>query len=201
MTTVIKLHGVPEAIIAMRELPRRVQLRHLRIALNAGGGILKSTAQSLVPASTGLLKKSLGVKVKIPDASYNSAHHGKPAYVVIGPRRRFVRAAVVKAGKTRLLGDKTALKRVLGGGKVQVRSPSRYAHLVERGTRSHSVVAKNAKVLSNGTSFFGTRATVQANPKSFLRRAVSISGAAAQNKVIAKLHEGIESEAAALSRA
>jgi hypothetical protein len=200
MTTPIKLHGVPEAIHAMRELPRRVRIRHLRIALNAGGGVLKSAATSLVPTQFGVLKKSLGVKVTIPDASYNAAHHGRPAYVVVGPRRRFARAFVSSKSGPKLLSDKKALKRVLGGGKVNARVPSRYAHLVEFGTKKHLVAATRGRVLSDGANTFGRKATVGARPKSFLRRAVTIAGAAAQNKVIAKLHEGIKSEAAALSR-
>jgi hypothetical protein len=197
----IELKGVKQAMKALEELPRRIAHKHLRIALNAGGGILKRTAESQVPASTGLLKKSLGVKVKIPDASFNIKHHGKAAYVVIGPRRNFVRASANKNGKTALLSDKKALKRVLGGGKVKTRNPARYAHLVHGGTKSHSVSVKAARVLSNGMQTFGRRVTIRAKPNQFLTRTVAMSGAAAQAKTISKLHEGVLSEAKQLTNA
>lgn len=195
-----EVKGLPQALAALRELPRRVGFKHMRIALNAGGGVLKRAAEANVPKETGLLKKSLGVKVKIPDASFNTRHHGKPAYVLIGPRRNFVRASIGgNKGKTKLLSDKKALKRVLGGGKVNVRNPARYAHLVEGGTRLHAVNAKNAKVLSNGSQMFGRRAMVKAKPNAFLRRAVNSSGIVAQTKILQKLREGVLSEALALT--
>ncbi len=109
-------------------LPRRVGLRVFRIALNAWGGTVRNFAKSKARRETGLLQKSLKVKVKIPDASYNTAHHGKPAYVIVGPARDVV--GPVANGK--LLSIRKATKRVLSGGRVKTRRPSRYAHLVER---------------------------------------------------------------------
>lgn len=111
------------------ELPRRVGLRVFRIALNAWGGIVKSHEKRLAHrGATGLLARSPTVKVRIPDASYNVKHHGRPAYVMVGPDRRLVRPF---AGGT-TLSIKKATKRVLSGGRVHVRKPSRYAHFVEK---------------------------------------------------------------------
>jgi hypothetical protein len=192
--------GVRETLHALEELPKRVGHKHLRIAMNAGGGILKRSAESHVPTETGLLRKSLGVKVKIPDASFNAKHHGKPAYAVIGPRRNFVRASITgKQGKPQLLTDRKALKRVLGGGKVKTRNPARYAHLVHGGTKSHAVNAVRARVLSNGTQTFGRRVVVSAKPNRFLERAVQSAGSPAKAKVFSKLQEGILSEARQLA--
>jgi hypothetical protein len=199
MTIRMELKGVPQAMAALSELPRRVGFKHLRIALNAGGGILKQSAMSHAPSKTGLLRKSIGVKVKIPDASFNVKHHGKAAYIVIGPRRGFVRASINNAGAAKLLSDRKALKRVLGGGRVNTRNPARYAHLVHGGTKLHQVSVKRARVLSDGLNTFGRRAMVRAKPNQFLQRAVASSGAAAQAKIISKLHEGIMSEARQLA--
>ena len=195
MTVVMKLFGVKETQHAMRHVPRQVQFRHLRIGMNAGCGILKRSAQGYINDETGLLSKSLSVKVKIPDASHNRAHHGKPAYGVIGPKRNFVRASVRAAsGKSRLLSDKKAFNRVMGGGRVSVRNPARYAHLVHGGTKSHVVSAKRVKKLSDGRTIFGSSVTVRAKPNRFLSKAVASSGAAAQAKVVSKLHEGLIEE-------
>lgn len=96
----VRIHvaGVKEALRAFDELPRKVRFKHLRIALNAGAGLIRDRAASLARRETGLLAGSLGIKVKIPDASYNEKHHGKPAYAVIGPKR--------KSGHMMLLTDK-----------------------------------------------------------------------------------------------
>ncbi len=110
------------------ELPRRVGLRVYRIALNAWGGVVKPIQVARARRQTGLLAKSPRVKVVIPDASYNAKHHGKPAYVMVGPSRDVV-APVVRGKKVSI---RKATKTVLGGGRVQTRRPSRYAHLVER---------------------------------------------------------------------
>jgi hypothetical protein len=112
-------------------LPRRVGFRVLRKALNAWGGYVRNVAKSLAPEQTGLLKKSLKVKVVIPDASFNEKHHGRPAYVMVGPSRD----AVGPVSGGRLLSIRKATKLVRSGGRVQTRRPSRYAHLVERGTQ------------------------------------------------------------------
>ena len=151
----------------------------MRIALNAGGGVIRDAAAALAPKETGLLKKSLKVKVRVPDASKNPAHHGKPAYAMIGPSRNVVGVqAYRKSGarakfktarlKSRKKGeaDRWARSGLLVG--TNLRRPSRYAHLVEKGTKR------------------GVKAT------RFMARAVSVAGEAASAKVISKLQECLE---------
>lgn len=130
MTTriIVDQASVAKLVKNLEVLPRRVGLKVFRIALNAWGGVVRNTSRSLARRQTGLLRKSLTVKVKIPDSSYNVKHHGRPAYVIVGPARNVV--GPVASGK--LLSIRKATKRVLSGGKVQTRRPSRYAHLVER---------------------------------------------------------------------
>lgn len=167
MSMTIRLHGVQESLMAFRELPRRVGFKHLRIALNAGGGIVKNRYASIVPRETGLLSKSIGVKVTIPDASYNTAHHGRPATAVVGVKRRAGR--MMRVGrKGKLMGfgaaqrELVAERKRLAAGKVgraldreraavrftlasvvgaRYRSPSRYAHLAGPRRRGKDILA------------------------------------------------------------
>src|SRR5688572_21122460 len=90
MTLVMKVFGVNDCLAAFRELPMTVQNRGMRIGLNAAAGVIRDAAKANAPKETGLLRQSLKIKVRIPNASYNAAHHGKPAYAVIGPARRVV---------------------------------------------------------------------------------------------------------------
>lgn len=135
----IAFHVDPKTLsktqFALEQLPVRTQLRQQRIALNAMGGEIKREMVARAPRDSGLLKKSPGVKVKIPNASRNARHHGKPAYVVIGPRRKVI-GAVGLSGKVR---RRTRILRTAGqfasAGGIQIRRPTRYAHLLEKGHR------------------------------------------------------------------
>lgn len=133
MTLRIHVAGIKDCVAAFRELPRGVRNRGMRIAMNAGAGVVRDAAVIRAPRETGLLKRAQKIRVKIPDASYNTAHHGRPAYAVIGTSRRIVAAVGRTArGKTRRISDKRATKIVLAGGRVGVRKPSRYAHVAGR---------------------------------------------------------------------
>lgn len=122
--------SVKRLVSNLERLPRRVGIKHLRIGLNAWGGVVRDIARQNVLKRTRLLDKALIVKVTIPDASRNVAHHGKPARVMVGPGRRFVQARL--GGKR--LTDRKAVKAVLSGKKVRVQKATRYAHLVEKKT-------------------------------------------------------------------
>lgn len=196
MTTTIKVFGVPKAMRAFEELPKRIGLKHLRIALNSGGGIVKTAYASAVRRRTGLLSKSIAVKVTIPNASFNSKHHGKPATAVIGVKRkagRFMR--INKQGNLKGFGaaqkflvaerkrlgtegklpplrrEQAAVKAAVQKfGDAQYISPSRYAHLAGPRRRGADVVA----------------------------RVVSQTKAQVVAKITEKLTQGIESERASL---
>lgn len=149
----IDQRSVAHFTTAMRELPRRVAIFTVRVALNAWGGVVRDKAVPLARRQTGMLAKSLGVKVKIPDASFNKAHHGKPAYVLVGPKRRsgrmlrkdnlkgfgaaqreLVATRKLLAGKGKPLErERLAVRLVKSTYDAVYRNPSRYAHLVEGG--------------------------------------------------------------------
>jgi hypothetical protein len=167
--------------------------------------VVKDKAKSLARRETGLLSKSIGVKVTIPDASFNKAHHGKPAYVVVGPKRksgRFMRRTASgslkgfgkaqkelkaqrnffkAAGANPLARERLAVRMTKKQfGEAQYRNPTRYAHLVEHG---------HAK--GKGRS--------SARPYPFIGPAQSHGNTAGLAKFTSKLREGIETEARRLA--
>lgn len=187
--------------IAMQQLPRRVGLRHLRIALNAWGGVVKEVAQSLAREETGLLRKSIGVKVIIPDASWNVAHHGRPSRVIVGAKRKSGRMMRVKksgglagfgkaqralvaerkrletSGVKPLARERAAVKGVLQAfSGARYRNPTRYAHLVEKGHKKGK-----------------GRASARAYP--FIAPAQKAGNTRGLAKLAQKLRQGIEEEA------
>jgi len=148
----VKIHiqGIEQAMANLGALPRKVALKHLRIALSAAGGEVKQQVIALVPRRTKLLAQSQAVKVKIPAASWDVKHHHKPAYVVIGTKRGAVGAGIRAGGKLRKVSIRKATKHVLGGGQVQTIRPSRYAHLANIHTKymdraSHSAGPRAAE--------------------------------------------------------
>lgn len=199
MALAVKVFGVQDCIEAFRDLPRTVRNKHMRIGLNAAGGVIRDAAVNFAPKETGLLRKAIKVKVKVPDASHNPLHHGRPAYAVVGPARR-IASAVTTSGKgsLRAVGRNAAINAAFKGKTVTRRRPSRYAHLVERGTKAHVIRARNAAVLASASRVFGRSVRHPGTKgKNFLQQAARTAGAAAQNKMLAKLYQGITDWASA----
>jgi HK97 gp10 family phage protein len=197
MTLVLRVGGVQDTLNAFRDLPRAIRNKHMRIAMNAGAGVIRDAAVANAPKQSGLLRKSLKIKVRVPDASYNVKHHGKPAYAVIGPARHVVARVATIKGVVKTITTRQAIKRSFGGGGFTTRRPSRYAHLVEKGTRPHGIKAKSGGLLSNQQAVFGRSVKHPGTkPQRPMARAVQSSGEAAKNKVIQKLHDGIANWAA-----
>jgi hypothetical protein len=185
-----KLSGVPECIAALKHVPDSIKRKHLRVALNAAGGLLKQGAISRVPARTRLLKQALGVKV-------TQKRNGE-WYTVVGAKRGMRRAVkTTRAGKTKALSKRATsnLKFTPGGGARQYIDPARYLHLVEKGTRAHYVSVKNKRVLAGNGGIWGRRAVVRAKASRFMAATAQSVGPAAQAKAIHKLQEAILSHA------
>lgn len=178
MSLRIQVFGINELKGALLDLPRSLQNRHMRIAMNAGGGVIRDAAVARAPRETGLLKRSLKVKVRVPDASFSKAHHGKSAYAVIGPSRQVV--GVQKYRKSWALGgfktvrlarrkkgeqDRFQKSRLIVA--TTLRRPSRYSHLVEKGTKR------------------GVKAV------RFLAGAARSAGSLAKAAIVRKLNQGI----------
>lgn len=116
---------------ALTEFPKALRRKHYRIALSAGGGVFKRLVLPLVPEETGLLRRSMGVKVVIPN------NPNKAAVSITGPRRGFKRAVYRTAkGLLRTAGKKRAVT------AKKFRNPTRYAHLA--GPRRKSTFMQRA---------------------------------------------------------
>lgn len=134
---VARVFGVQDTLQAFLELPQTIQNKGMRIGLNAAGGVIRDAAVANAPRESGLLRKSIKVKVKIPNASYNRQHHGRPAYAVVGPARRIVQAVLMTSKGARQKGAAGLAKAHNKGGRIQIRRPSRYAHLAGPGRKAN----------------------------------------------------------------
>lgn len=186
LALVQKVEGIEKCLHNLTEMPRRIQNKLMRIALNAGGGVIKQTVVSLAPSKH--LKRHQTVKVK-------QKRNGE-WYAAIGTKR----------GKTITIKKKGTInrKRRPSESFTQIKrfNVSRIAHLLDQGTKSHDVTAKNKRVMAtpiNGKwQVFGKRVMVRAKATNYMSRAASIAGPAATAKTVRKLNEGITTEAVAL---
>jgi len=189
MAVTIKMEGMPEAIRALNQLEGRVKFKHLRIALNAAMSPIKRQAVATTPEDTGLLRRSIRIKVKIPDASYNPAHHGRPAYGLVGPGRGLIGVrSVKKSGALGSISPRTAAaaEKLTKSGKgrvaavretqrfkgspnfgqiiVRPKRASRYAHFIEKGRNGKGAThwLANAAQAAKGAAFAAFQAKIAA---------------------------------------
>lgn len=196
MIPTIRIHGVPEALRAFDELPRRVRHKHLRIALNAGGGVIRDRYKAIAHRETGLLSKSIGVKVKIPDASFNKAHHGKPAYAVVGVKRKAGRMMRLK--RTGLKGFGVA-QRELVAERKRLNKEGKLPPLRREQAAVKAVLKKNQEAVYRNPARYAHLAGPKRKGAQVLASAVSQSKSQAVAKVAEKLRQGIDSEARSLA--
>lgn len=190
--------SLSRTLATLGEFPRAVQNKVVRIAVNAGGGVIKKSEESLAAPLSVVLSKSVRVKVKVPKASFNVKHHGKPAYAIIGPSRSIVGLSTNKSGKVKELTEKQVAKGAPKGGTIKRGKPSRYAHLIEGGTKAHRIKPKpGGRLLTDGYySFGGAVNHPGTRARSFVGAAIQQSGQQALDKMNSKLAEGINQQAA-----
>lgn len=111
-----RVEGLDGVLKALGALDKKLRKKGVRKMASAGGGVVLKRARQLVPRDTGLLKKSLGRKVK----AY--ARTGV-AVAVVGPRND----PKFRQQVTRAKGRKRP--------RTLLANPVRYAHLVEGGTQ------------------------------------------------------------------
>lgn len=181
--------GVKECLAALKHLPDAVKRKHMRIAMNAAGGLIKKDATARVPKRTGLLKQAMGVKVtQKRDGNW---------YTVVGAKRGMSRGMkTTRAGRVRALSKRATsnLRFTPGGSNARI-NPARYLHLAEAGTRAHFVNVKNKRVLAGNGGIWGRKAAIRAKPARFMAAASQVTGPAAVQKAVAKLREAILSHA------
>lgn len=123
-----RLSGFKGAVQSIRHLPAAVQNRGVRIALSAGGGEFKRAMQARAPRETGLLKRSIGVKVGVPKDV-------RKAWVKVGAKRGF-KQPVARNKKGKLKAVSKEVQKLLPESKyTKYRNPTRYLHLAEGGTK------------------------------------------------------------------
>lgn len=183
----LKLEGVKETLSALTKASDAIKRKYMRVAMNAGGGIIKNAVLPRVPQRTKLLKQAIGVKV-------TQKKNGE-WFLVVGAKRGMKRAVkVTRSGNVRALSKKATsnLKFTPGGASRKMVDPARYLHLANKGTKAHYVTAVNKKVLASGGVIFGRRVTVRARAQRFMEAAAQIAGPNAVAKTVSKLKEQIE---------
>jgi HK97 gp10 family phage protein len=101
-----------DPIKRMESLKQGVRNQILRKAVRAGAKAPRELAKRLAPRDSGILARSMSVKIK------TSKKKPDLTYAVVGPKR----------------GIQTKKK----AGAIQWARPSKYMHLVEYGTKAHS---------------------------------------------------------------
>lgn len=123
--------GLKETLEALRDLPPKVQRKILRPAMNKATTPIVSSAKKRVQRQLGLLRKSLTRKT----VTYKN---GGALVVVIGADLN-LRQEATRPGRK----------------KPVIINPAKYLHLVEGGTRPHSL-AKDDKLARSGAAEFQT---------------------------------------------
>jgi HK97 gp10 family phage protein len=128
-----KLEGLGDVFAALDGLGRTIRNKILRASLVAATTPMLKAAQQRVRKSSGLLRKSLGRKVK----TYR--RNGTVA-VMIGPRRGHGKPVILKEEEIfRQFGGRTIKIRNPRVRAMRItRNPVRYAHLIEKGTKTRA---------------------------------------------------------------
>jgi HK97 gp10 family phage protein len=134
--TSIKVIGIPQTLFALQSFTPELRRKHLKIAMSAAGGVMKDAAKPRMPKETGLLRQAISVKAHVPKKE------NRPAYALIGTSNKVVGAVAQIGGRTRTLTNARFKKlNATNMGAIyfgRMRRPSRYLHLVEKGTRRSS---------------------------------------------------------------
>ena len=188
-----RIDGLDRVLQAVDELVAKDIPAAVRRGVDDAGKLILAEAKKRLQANgsvdTGMLLKSLGRRTR-------SYKRGRLAVAVIGARKD----AAPKPGR---LGQKPKPAKPPKYAGYHVRRgrlriewvvPAKYVHLVEFGTRPHSV-AKGARLARKGT---GKRDVNQvapfhpgARPKPFLRPALDVAKGAAARLVIARAEQAI----------
>ncbi len=145
------LQGATEAITKLSGLSRSWQKRIGRKGLRKSAQLGAKLSKPHVPVDTKLLRNSFGWRMtRQRSGAYTSA-------AVVGPRRRYKRSIGITSGK-------------FEGGV-----PTKYAHLVERGTAPH-IIPRGAVKLPDGTKLWAEQIQHPGSRgRFFMRKAEGVS--------------------------
>lgn len=117
------MKGVAGTLANLAEIDKKAARKALKIAVDEAVKPILKDARANVPTDTKTLKKALGKKVK-------SYRNSLVVVGVVGPRKDKKGAKATKRKK---------LVRTTSSGRQIWRDPVKYAHLIEFGTRPHSL--------------------------------------------------------------
>jgi HK97 gp10 family phage protein len=176
----VNVNGLYELEKAMLGLNDRLHQRVIRRGLVAGGQLIRNQARANAPVLKG---------VEHITGPRNDQH-------IRGQLRRAIVLKYDKPESTKFV--KQYIIAVRHGKKFQAKNMDAYYwYMLEFGTKGHIVKSKDAQLLSDGSTAFGTRARIpaqQANP--FMRNAFNIKQGEAFNVVRYSWGDGIAQEVA-----
>lgn len=192
----IDIKGLKEAVAEIKRLGGKFDgSAHNRNAVSAAGGVIRRAVEAKAPVESGTLKKNIRVRVA-------KAKKTRNYYAVIGARRKVrqrnspltKQAVRFSGGRAKAITSKQAQK--LHPSQVRYRSPSRYLHLVERGSQIHGIrVASRRAMVTWGGEFIGAAALHRGFAGSrFMRAAAKSSTRAAFDAAKAKLQRALKQE-------
>jgi HK97 gp10 family phage protein len=120
LTITAEIRGLDVVLGVLVEMKRSLRNRIIRKAITKASQPIMKSMKALAPRDSGLLRRSIGRRTK-------TTRRGE-VVAVIGPRSKPSFKQQVR------VGGKGKGKR-MKGGRLVIRNPVRYAHLVEFGTR------------------------------------------------------------------
>lgn len=215
------MSGISVRVEGAKELERMLagwkpsaRRRIVRPGVRKAASIVSKAAKARAPVGSGLLKKSIGVKMR--------TYRDGTVVGVVGPRHGFKRA-VSGSGRSRTIVTKKNVSEFHNSlVRVRAQNPVKYAHLVHGGTQPHAIgkgsqivrsrvegsavaVSKSGaryrrtiRSTSAGTQTGRMHPGTRANP--FLRDAFTTTRAAQQRAIREAVGKGVTKEAQRLLR-
>lgn len=172
----MKLLGHRQLMHALRQFKPSVRRRIMRPAMRKAARIIVRDAKALAPKETGLLKRSIGMRMRVSGKTGN-------ILVVIGPRHGFG-AKVTRDPKGKLVSLHTRKRQSqYAGAETVYRNPTKYAHLVEFGSAPHVQAGKLKRL---GDRMVARVRHPGAPAKPFLRPALQRNKGRAMNTIRAE---------------
>lgn len=135
-----QIDGLDAVLRRLDDLPKKLRNKHLKKAITAAARTILQAAKARCPRDLGILRKSLGQKVKV-------YRHSGAVLAVVGARKGFRLPAIRKKGKW-------APAAVQPSGFAD---PTKYLHLVELGTTRSREVRFLRDALRSATPSVGAK--------------------------------------------
>jgi hypothetical protein len=185
----VEVHGVKDVVLALTKFKESVANRVLKGATTKAARPILKEAKAQAPKESGLLRKSLGVKVVVyPKTSVTIA--------LIGVRKGFRQEVTARRKLSGRLLAETGKKRATAK-RTMLRNPEKYLHLILLGRKPSR--AKGKRVLASGGLIWGT-SVAAAKPNPFLKRAFAAKANEARAALRGHIEAGIQKEAARLAK-